>query len=199
MTTRVTIEPGHWLAAAPAASWARMLAAGMPPGGITEAGRTRERQADLYAQFLRGELLATAARPGESLHETGEAIDVKTASPKQAWLVVHGAAHGWTRPLLRARKPEPWHWQYVWLLDRHLLDPLPAPAPLTPTTPEDPVLLLTNTKTSLVSVVLGDGTWALVQTADSAANLRKAGIPSADVDGTTWDRMCPDTRRRHRL
>lgn len=118
----VTIEPGHTLASAPAASWHRMLAAGMPAGGITEATRTRARQEHLYAEYLAGRLLATAARPGTSLHEQGYAVDVRTASDTQAWLIAHGADHGWYRPLLHAAKPEPWHWQYRASHDQHLTD-----------------------------------------------------------------------------
>lgn len=129
MTTRCEIAPGHWLAPGPAASWGRMRAAGMPAGGITEAGRTRARQEYLYGEYLAGRLLAYAARPGESLHETGHAIDIATSSAAQAWLIAHGAEHGWYRPLLHARKPEPWHWEYSAARDRHLLDGID---PLTP-------------------------------------------------------------------
>lgn len=146
MVTQVTIAPGHWLDAAAAASWARMRAAGMPTGGITEAGRTRARQTYLYGEYLAGRLLAYAARPGESLHESGLAIDMKTASAAHAWLVKHGADHGWHRPLLHAKKPEPWHHEYRASRDQHLTDAAAPVAPLEPTAPrapqEDPTMIV---------------------------------------------------------
>lgn len=140
MSVQTVIEPGHWLFEAAAASWARMLAAGMPRGGITEAGRTRARQEYLYAQYLAGKLPAYAARPGTSKHENGRAVDVKTTSGAQAWLIKHGAAHGWTRPLLWAAKPEPWHWEYDVTRDTHLTDGTTPPAPIE----EDPMPALTD-------------------------------------------------------
>ncbi len=116
-----------WLAPGPAASWTRMLATGMPAGGITEAGRTRERQIEVYNDFLAGRLQATAAKPGTSRHETGRAIDVQTASATQAWLIANAAEHGWTRPLLHAPKPEAWHWEHTTALDQHATSTITAP------------------------------------------------------------------------
>lgn len=127
--TRVTIDGAHWLDADAATSWARMRAAGLPAGGITEAGRTYARQAELYRMYLAGKLPATAARPGTSNHESGRAVDMQTTSAAHAWLIANGAAHGWSRPLLNARKPEPWHWEYSATRDRHYHEPVPAPAP----------------------------------------------------------------------
>lgn len=139
---QIQIAPGHWLYAPAAASWARMRRAGMPAGGITEAGRSRARQEYLYAQYLAGRLIAYAARPGTSKHESGRAVDMQTASAAHAWLISHGAAHGWTRPLLRAAKPEPWHWEYSVVIDRHLTDgadPVPDLTPVTPPAPLPPM------------------------------------------------------------
>lgn len=93
-----------WLADAAAASYAAMLAAGMPAGGITSAGRSYAEQAALYAE--KGPSLA--AKPGTSNHEKGLALDISTSSSAQAWLLDHGAENGWTRPL----DYEPWHWEY---------------------------------------------------------------------------------------
>lgn len=144
MAAQVEIAPGHWLGAGAAASWARMLAAGMPGGGITEAGRTRARQEYLYGQYLAGQLVAYAARPGTSKHESGRAVDRVTSSAGHAWMVQHAAAYGWTRPLLRAAKPEPWHWEYSVTVDRHLTDDVTPLTPLTPVAParppEDPTM-----------------------------------------------------------
>lgn len=146
---RVAIAAGHWLDVAAAASYARMRAAGMPGGGITEAGRTRARQQELYAQYLAGQLVAYAARPGESKHETGSALDLVTAHAAHRWMLTHGAAYGWTRPLLHATKPEPWHWEYRASADRHLTDDAAPVAPIAPVTPrrEDPEMYLWHTIT----------------------------------------------------
>lgn len=133
--TQVTIAPGHWLAPAAAASYQRMRAAGMPAGGITDAGRTYAEQAAMYARYLRGELLATAARPGTSKHETGNALDL--SGPAQAWVREHGAAFGWQRDRV-AR--EPWHMEYVLVLDQRLLTPPPTPAPITPRPPQEALM-----------------------------------------------------------
>lgn len=108
-----------WLLAGAAASYARMRAAGMPAGGITDAGRTYDEQAALYAAYLAGQLVAFAARPGTSKHESGRALDLATAHRAHAWMLAHGAAHGWHRPI----KAEPWHWEYDVTRDRHLTDP----------------------------------------------------------------------------
>lgn len=104
----VAIAPGHWLSPAAAASYAAMRAAGMPAGGISDAGRTRAEQERLYQRYLRGELKATAAKPGQSNHETGNALDMDTGSAAHTWLLKNGARYGWTRPLSN----EPWHWEY---------------------------------------------------------------------------------------
>lgn len=95
---------GHWLASGAASSYAAMLAAGMPAGGINSAGRSKSEQAALYAQDS-----SNAARPGTSNHEKGTALDVSTSSRAQAWLLEHGASHGWVQDVAG----EPWHWHYT--------------------------------------------------------------------------------------
>ena len=110
-----TIAPGHWLDEPAAASYARARAAGMS-AGITDAGRTRTEQEALYAAYLRGELAATAARPGTSVHELGRALDLP--SWPRAWLATH-PEHGWRRTLLPS---EPWHFEYFPGLDGHRAD-----------------------------------------------------------------------------
>jgi len=124
----VDIAPGHWLRADAAASYQRMRAAGMPAGGITDAGRTYAEQAAMYARYLRGELVAYAARPGTSKHETGTALDLDGAA--RAWAREHGRAFGWLRDRV-AR--EPWHMEYVLVLDQRLLSGAATPAPIDPT------------------------------------------------------------------
>ena len=104
--TKVKGSPA-WLAPAPAAAYARMLAAGCPAGCITDAGRTYAEQKVLYKAYLAGELTATAAYPGTSKHETGRALDL--AEPARAWVRAHGAAYGWQRDRVRN---EPWHMEH---------------------------------------------------------------------------------------
>lgn len=142
----VYIAPGHWLNPEAAASYRRMRAAGMPAGGITDAGRTYAEQQALYDQYLAGLLLATAARPGESAHETGECLDMKTAHSAHHWMLVHAADHGWSRPLLTARKPEPWHWKHTTSRDRHR-DVVTAP-PVLITPQETDVKILHDASTN---------------------------------------------------
>lgn len=129
----VTIAPGHWLRADAAASYQRMRAAGLPAGGITDAGRTRAEQEVMYARYLRGELVAYAAKPGTSKHETGRALDL--SGHARAWVRAHGQRYGWLRDQVRN---EPWHMEYVAALDLAAADTIPAPAAATP--PPAPIL-----------------------------------------------------------
>lgn len=192
-TTRTAIAPGHWLAPAAAASYARMRAAGMPAGGITDAGRTYEQQAALYARYLRGELVATAARPGTSKHETGNALDL--AGDARTWVRAHGRAFGWLRDQV-AR--EPWHMEYVLVLDTRLTAGAGAPpAPIAPTPRpplEDlmsgPVRIRTATGgIFLVNVARGDFR-ALDPIANSVVD--RLGIP------IVWDGLTPNERNQVR-
>jgi len=118
MTT--TILGSYWLADAAAASWKRMVAAGMP-NKVTSAGRTRAEQQALYDRWKAGKLpgTPTVAKPGTSRHETGGAADAGTQTV--AWLREHGAEYGWTNPAWaqRPRTLEPWHWEYDPAKDRH--------------------------------------------------------------------------------
>ncbi len=97
-----------WLDAPAAASLRRAFELGAPRVDLSDAGRTYAEQKQLYEAYLRGELPATAARPGTSLHETGLAVDAR--EPLRAWLHEHGAAFGWIGWTV-AR--EPWHFVYV--------------------------------------------------------------------------------------
>lgn len=118
MTT--TILSSYWLADAAAASWKRMVAAGMP-NKVTSAGRTRAEQQALYDRWKAGKLpgTPTVAKPGASNHEGGDAIDVP--EPTRTWLHRNGAEYGWTNPAWaqRPRTLEPWHWEYDPAKDRH--------------------------------------------------------------------------------
>ena len=114
------ISGSHWLADAAAASWLRMVAAGMP-NQATSAGRSRAEQQATYDQWKAGKMpgTPTVAKPGTSRHETGRAIDVP--EPTRAWLHRTGAEYGWTNPAWakRAATLEPWHFEYDPTQDRH--------------------------------------------------------------------------------
>jgi len=92
-----------------------MLAAGMPAGGLTSSSRTEARQWELYRNQGKTGWPKLAAHPSESKHvyrpndpkdKGGRAVDVD--DPTRAWLIKHGAAHGWTRTITS----EPWHFEY---------------------------------------------------------------------------------------
>ncbi|MBT0992730.1 M15 family metallopeptidase [Cellulomonas sp. DKR-3] len=102
-----------WLDASAARAYERMKAAGMPGGCLSDAGRTNAEQAALYAAFLRGELAATAARPGESLHEVGNAIDI--AEPARSWVRAR-SEYGFAKDTVAN---EPWHMVYGPDTDQH--------------------------------------------------------------------------------
>lgn len=128
---------GHsaWLDAPAAASYHRMLAAGCPGGGITDAGRTNAEQVAIFLQryttswlhsshrdrrtwlghtYWRRVGVASAATPGESNHETGRALDL--AGSALAWVRAHGAAYGWQRDRVTG---EAWHIEYIESTDQH--------------------------------------------------------------------------------
>ena len=114
------ILAAHWLADEAAASWLRMVAAGMP-NQVTSAGRTRAEQQATYDRWKAGKLpgTPTVAKPGTSRHETGRAIDAP--EPTRAWLHRTGAEYGWTNPAW-AKRPaslEPWHFEYDPAQDQH--------------------------------------------------------------------------------
>ncbi len=118
---------GQWLNGNAAASYLRMLAAGCPAGGISGkgAGRTYAEQAALYAAYKagRGNL---AARPGTSLHERGNALDVSRGTSAQLWMVkggdpynakagekIRANSYGWVRTVNKQGPTnEPWHFAY---------------------------------------------------------------------------------------
>lgn len=108
------------LEAAAAASYARMLAAGMPETGYVNSFRSRAEQQRLYDLYRAGKG-NLAAKPGTSNHEKGTAFDASTGSAMQRWLT-HGDTHdrvgskparanayGWVRDV----SSEPWHFHYI--------------------------------------------------------------------------------------
>lgn len=138
MKTLKINRKGQWLRSGAAKSYLRMLAAGMPAGGISGmgAGRTRADQAALYDAYLHhgGNL---AAQPGTSAHETGRALDLNTGQPPQRWAAKGGTyKHTRSGEHLRANEfgwfrtvpSEPWHFQYFPKRDRYRIRPFPLPA-----------------------------------------------------------------------
>ena len=140
---QVTIDAkGHWLAPAAAASYKRMLAAGMPGGGIASAGRTFEEQKALWRAYKagRGNL---AAEPGKSLHESGRALDITRLTAAQRWAArggkplhatpgesIQANEYGWIRSVNGVTHNEPWHFMYVQDKDLHLGKPQAPKFPL---------------------------------------------------------------------
>lgn len=135
-----------WLDRPAALSYARMLEDGCPPGGITDAGRTYSEQAALYAMYQRGELVATAAYPGTSKHETGRALDLR--EPARAWVRANGHRYGWMKDRVRN---EPWHFEYEFARDSQAgrapkpepieEDPMPTPEEIAEAVHEYPIKL----------------------------------------------------------
>ena len=126
-TTKID-KAGHWLRADAAASFARMVDAGMPLGGVAAAGRSWAQQAALYAAYRSG-LGNLAARPGTSLHESGIALDMTRGTPAQRWMTVGGDPwkvtptgsiraneYGWSRSV----PSEAWHFSYNPAKDQHM-------------------------------------------------------------------------------
>lgn len=108
------VDIGHgrgWLNADAAASLWRVDAQIGHPLQITDAGRTWEQQAHLRWLYETGQG-SFAAKPGESPHEAGNAIDTNERLVE----ILHD--HGWRRPLAF----EPWHFVYWANLDNHIND-----------------------------------------------------------------------------
>lgn len=105
-----------------AASWARMLAAGMPHGCLRSGYRT------LAQQSAQDPRLALPA--GQSEHGEGIAADVD--EPARSWIAAHGLDYGWRIGFVPG---EPWHAQYD-RTDQHLNDPT-ATTTLAPPKPRE--------------------------------------------------------------
>lgn len=106
------VDLGHgrgWLNADAAASLWRVDAQIGHPLQITDAGRTWAQQAELRRLYEAGRG-SFAAKPGESPHEAGNAIDTNERLVE----ILHD--HGWRRPLAF----EPWHFVYWPNLDNHI-------------------------------------------------------------------------------
>lgn len=109
-----------------------------------------------------------AATPGKSPHGWGLAIDARGSL--LVWLAAHGAEYGWIRTI----KAEPWHFEYVAVLDRHIPKPKPAPAsPSAPApAPTAPVASWEDDMTSFITEALTDAYWQEVGRAPDEPGLR---------------------------
>lgn len=154
-----------WLDAPAAASYAAMRAAGMPAGGVTDAGRTFAEQTVMWAKYKAGKLRATAARPGTSKHESGRALDLWGAA--LAWVRAHGAAFGWVSDAVPG---EPWHVEYRAAADRHDTDP----------TPEDDMPLSQADLEAIDRIVAGRIDERLRSGGGMGAVLSQAGLEAVD-------------------
>lgn len=159
----------HWLAPAPAASYARMIRDGCPPT-LTSAGRTHDEQKRIFlsrytpqatgtgrygdvqwwngVRYVRTSGPSSASAPGSarSLHERGDAIDVP--EPARTWVRTHGAAYGWIKDTVPG---EPWHMVYQPDRDTHPGSVVALPTDL----PEDRMRRTTHTRTKDLALPLG--------------------------------------------
>jgi hypothetical protein len=112
MTGLVAVGGGHWLAPAPAAAYAAMLAGGCPPG-ITSSTRTVARQQEFYDHQGQPGWPATADHPARSKHvwrpddpkdQGARALDLPPGP--EAWVRAWGAPYGW---LVDQVHGEHWH------------------------------------------------------------------------------------------
>lgn len=81
----------QWLRADAAASFARMLKAGMPKAGLVVAGRTLAQQRYLYNLWKAGKGNLAAYPNANAPHIRGLAFDATRGSKMQRWLVKGGA------------------------------------------------------------------------------------------------------------
>ena len=79
------------------------------PMRVVSANRTYGQQAQLYKNKGPG----WAAKPGTSRHEKGTAFDVAREDAALADKSGILAQFGLSRPLVNAKKPEPWHVEYT--------------------------------------------------------------------------------------
>lgn len=76
---------------------------------IESGFRTHAEQTVLYSAWRKGRG-NRAARPGESNHQSGRALDLSVRSPDTlAWLSANASRFGFKRTVAG----EPWHWEYV--------------------------------------------------------------------------------------
>lgn len=143
MATKIDAA-GNWLADDAAASYLRMLAAGMPAGGVDVFGRTLAEQWAVYRAYLKGGPLAAYPR-ATAPHVRGQAIDLHTTTagkyaPSAAHLWLTEGGDGSSKPKagekLRAHEygwfrtvpSERWHFAYDPARDKHMPGAVTYPA-----------------------------------------------------------------------
>ncbi len=109
----VAIPGGEVLRRDAAKAFLRMHAAARADGlrlWANSGYRTAREQRLLYERYRKG-LGPRAARPGQSNHQRGTAVDLFVGdeeSPLYRWLAAHACRHGFRRTV----PSEPWHWEY---------------------------------------------------------------------------------------
>lgn len=160
-------------------------------------------------RYVRKQGHAAAAIPGTSNHGRGLAVDLKNVGAEKGayyqWLAATGPSYGFTNTEGKSVN-ELWHWVHNGKAIPSNPQPPkqpavePEPKPETHTQEEEPMLILSDNSTDLVSIIYANGAWALIQDGASAAALRAVpGIGSARVDTVTWHRMCAAGTRVHPL
>lgn len=105
----VKVFAGATLAHGAGASRLRMIADGMPTGGIKSSYRTETAQQELYNGWVhRLPGYNFALPPSRSKHVQGLALDMIVTSAAHKWMLTHAAAYGWHR----TNPAEAWHWEY---------------------------------------------------------------------------------------
>ncbi|PTL81619.1 D-alanyl-D-alanine carboxypeptidase family protein [Vitiosangium sp. GDMCC 1.1324] len=109
----VTLPGGESLRHDAAAAFLRMSVSARAEGiglWVSSGYRTRWQQRLLYERYRLG-LGPRAARPGQSNHQRGLAVDVAVGdedTPTYRWLAANACLHGFRRTV----PSEPWHWEY---------------------------------------------------------------------------------------
>ena len=93
---------------------AAMKAAGLGTFGVVSGFRSREQQQRLYDAYING-TGNLAAKPGNSRHEHGTAVDInwsKLNPQQQAWLRANLPKFGIINTGMSFSQKEPWHWEW---------------------------------------------------------------------------------------
>lgn len=176
------VDLGHgrgWLNADAAVSLWRVDAQIGHPLQITDAGRTWAEQAHLRWLYENGQG-SFAAKPGESPHEAGNAIDTN----ERLVDILHD--HGWRRPLAF----EPWHFVYWPNLDNHRNAPASTGKsvvrPIIPELLEDDMKLLFVTDSVDGNDVPG---WVLLNTRTGKLITLRTDVEGAQENANSWARV----------
>ena len=196
-----------WLDAPAAASIARIDAQLGRRLQITEAGRTRDRQAELRRDYERGLPGAAFALPpdppeGPSIHQLGGAID--TDEWASASVLALLGEHGWARTALNRK--EPWHFEYAPTRDQHITDHQTPNEEETDMTPTAPAVIFRRESTGTSYLMIPGysisehvnftgwqldtymltGTWPSDNAANDAAERQRLGERSISDEYLSW-------------